>query len=134
MPRVTRAALRSQEVLDETNIAASTPLPQTPTKIRFPLGEIAGNKGTHSEAAINPGDQVVPPKKRPGRGKKGNNAKNVDKHEKDRAEEVPAEVLEDESPSTHSPAAMEASQDLSNNGSQGMLPKTLLSSRTVTNI
>ncbi len=129
MPRVTRAALRSLEQQDESDIAASTPLPQTPTQVRVPLGEVAGNKGAHSEAISTYEEQAAPAKKGTGKGKKGNNAKKANRGMREKAEEVRIEVLEDANRSINSSAAEEACQDLFKDGSQGMLHGT--SSSTV---
>ncbi len=124
MPRVTRAAQRSMEQQDESDIAASTPLPQTPTQVRVPLGEIASNKGAHSEAISTYEEQAAPAKKGTGKGKKGNNAKKANKGMREKAEEVHVEVLEDENRSINSSAAEEACQELLEDGSQGMLHGT----------
>lgn len=134
MPRVTRAALRSIEQQEGSDIAATIPLPQTPTKDRAPLGEITGNKGVQSEPANTSEEQAASVvKKGTGKGKKGNAAKKANKKTEERAEEVHAEVLEDESHSAHSSAAEEARQDLLKDGSQGLLPRTLGFTCTVTN-
>ena len=124
MPRVTRAALRLEQQ-EETDIAVSTPLPQTPIKGRIPLGEVAGNKGTHSEVGSTSEEQVAPTKKAIGKGKKGNNAKKANKQKKENAIEVHDEVLEDTNRSVHSSAAEEACQDLLREDSPGMLNETL---------
>ena len=133
MPRVTRAALRSMEQQEESDVAFTIPLPQTPINDRVPLGEITGNKGAQSEAANTPEEQAAPVKKGTGKGKKGNAAKNANKKTKEKAEEVHVEVLKDESNSINSSAAEEACQDLLKDGSQGVLPRTLAFNRTVTN-
>lgn len=134
MPRVTRAALRSIEQQEGSDIAATIPLPQTPTKDRAPLGEITGNKGVQSEVANTSEEQAAPVKKGTGKGKKGNAAKKANKKTEERAEEVHAGVLEDESRSIHSSAAEEARQDLLKDGSHGLLPRTLGFTCTVTNL
>lgn len=118
MPRVTRAALRSMEQQDESDVASSTPLPQTPIKGRVPLGEIAGNKGTEGEETNTSEEQVAPAKKGNGKGKKGNTAKKINEQMREEAEEVRVEVLEDEDQSIHSSAAKEACRDLLQDGSQ----------------
>ena len=133
MPRVTRAALRSKELQVDADIAASTPLPQTPTKNRIPLGEVAGNRGTYIQAPL-PGEQAAQAKKGTRKGKKGNNAKTFNKQNREEAEDVHVEVLEDESQSIDSSAAKEACQDLLNNDLQGMVPGTLAFDCTVTNL
>lgn len=119
MPRVTRAAMRSIEQHDGSDIATSTPLPQTPIKGRVPLGEVAGNKGTETESTNPSEGQAVPAKKGPGKGKKGNTSKKANKQIREKTEEVRVEILEDENQSTNSSAAEEARQDLLKDGSQG---------------
>ena len=109
MPRVTRAALRTQELQEESEIASSTPLPPTPTKKRVPLGEISENMATEVQAA-EVEEKMAPSKKGPGRGKKANAAKKGQKKVKDTEAEV--EVLEDENESETSSAVEEACQDL----------------------
>ena len=109
MPRVTRAALRTQELQEESEIASSTPLPPTPTKKRVPLGEISENIATEVQAA-EVEEKMAPSKKGPGRGKKANAAKKGQKKVKDTEAEV--EVLEDENESETSSAVEEACQDL----------------------
>ena len=127
MPRVTRAALRSIEQLDGSDIAATIPLPQTPLKDRVPLGETTGNKGAHIDAANTSEEQAAPVKKGIGKGKKGNATKKVNKKTKEEAKDMCAGVLEDESQSIHRTAADEASQDLLEDRSQGVLQRTLAS-------
>lgn len=133
MPRVTRAALRSVEQQDESDIAASTTLPQTPIKGRVPLGETTGNEGAEIEACNTSEGLAAPAKKGTGKGKKGNAVKRANKHVREMAEEPRVEVLEDENQSMHSSAAEEASQDLLKDGSQGMLHRTLALDCAVTN-
>lgn len=133
MPRITRAALRSIEHQDGSDIAATIPLPQTPIKDRVPLGETTGNKGARSEPASTSEEQAAPAKKGTGKGKKGNTAKKANKKTREKAEDADAGVLEDESQSMHSSAAEEARQDLLKDGSQGMLHITLAFDCTVTN-
>lgn len=133
MPRVTRAAMRSIEQHDGSDIATSTPLPQTPIKGRVPLGEVAGNKGTETESTNPSEGQAVPAKKGPGKGKKGNTSKKANKQIREKTEEVRVEILEDENQSTNSSAAEEARQDLLKDGSQGMLPTVLAFNLATTN-
>lgn len=121
------------EHLDESDIAASTSLPDTPSKGRVPLGEVAGNKGAEYEATNTSEQRAVPAKKGTGKGRKGNTAKKADKQTREKAEEVGVEVLEDENKSVHSSAAEETSQDLLKDGSQGMLHGTLVFHCAVTN-
>lgn len=125
MPRVTRAALRSVEQQNESDIAASTPLPQTPIKGRPPLGEIAGNKSAENEATNTSEEKLAPVKKGTGAGKKEKTVKKASKQMREKVEELRVEVLEDEKKSMHSSAAEEACQDLLKDGSQGMLHDTL---------
>ena len=124
MPRVTRAALRSMEQHDESGAAALIPLPQTPTKGRIPLGEIANNKGAESQAVTNPEERIAPAKKEVEKGKKRTTAKKATTEKREKVEEVCVEILEDENQSTCS-SAVEACQDLLKDGSQGMLHHTL---------
>lgn len=125
MPRVTRAALRSIEQQDESDIAALIPLPHTPVKGRVPLGEVAGNKDPKNEATNTAGNRVAPTKKGTGRAKNRQAAQKANEQMTQKAEEMHVEVLEDENQSTHSSAAEEASKDLLKDGSQGMLHGTL---------
>ena len=77
MPRITRAALRSNAILeDEPFLAMSTPLPATPQKEREPLGEVAGN--VPEEALVI--DDVVKAEKKVGA--KGRKAKGTKKGKK----------------------------------------------------
>lgn len=110
---------------EESDLVASTPLPQTPIEGRAPLGEVAGNKGAESEATNISEEQAGPAKKGTGKGKKGNISKKANKQTKEKIEEVRVEILEDENQSIHSSAAEEACQDLLKDGSQGMLCRTL---------
>lgn len=121
MPRITRAALRSIEQQDGSDIAVTIPLPQSPLKDRVPLGETTGNKGTHIDAANTFEEQAAPARKGIGKGKKGNAAKKASKKTKEQAKESCAGVLEDESQSIQSTAANEASQDLLKDGPEGSL-------------
>ena len=116
MPRVTRAALRTQEQQDDSDIAASTPLPPTPVKKRVPLGEISENAATEAQVAELE-QKLVPAKKGSVRGKKANVAKKTNKQKKVKAMEVEPEVLEDGNESSTSSAVEEACQDLLKDGS-----------------
>lgn len=109
MPRTTRAALRSKELLDESDIAASVPLPSTPLKERAPLGEITNNKGTEPSMSTNSEFIDEPVKNKVKKGKKGRPAKKGAKRTK---QEPDAEVLEDDNQSSTSSAAEEACHDL----------------------
>ena len=124
MPRVTRAARRSQETHAELNEATSTPLPLTPIKGRAPLGESAGNIGTpktKKDKGINeaPCDIVV---NEPKKGKKGNAAKKVPKKKSAKTKKEDVKVLEDNEESEGSSAADEAAANLSKDLS-GMSPQ-----------
>ena len=119
------------EQQEESDLAASIPLPQTPIKGRAPLGEIAGN---NNEVTKSSEEQGAPPKKGARKGKKGNTAKKATKPTKEKAEEVRVEVLEDENKSIHSSAAGEACQDLLKDGAQSMFCGTLLFNRAFSNL
>ena len=109
MPRVTRAALRSQEPQDDPAIV---PLPLTPIKGRVPLGESTGNRGGELEK-VNPSDsRMTVAKKGSGRGKKGNAVNKASKQHKAKMEESEVQVLEDDNKSQTSSAAEEACKDL----------------------
>jgi len=106
MPRVTRAALRSNAVaLQEVEGAAS--LPVTPRKERAPLGEVAGNT-VEPTMASSTNDDVNPKKKRLAKSKprqgtrKANKADAVDREE----------VLEDDNHSATSSAVEDACEEL----------------------
>ncbi len=111
MPRVTRAALRTQELQEESEIAASTPLPPTPVKKRVPLSEISDNVATEAQVAELE-EKLVPAKKGSVRGKKANVAKKTNKQKKVKAMNAEPEVLEDDNESSTSSAVEEACQDL----------------------
>lgn len=123
MPRVTRAAVRSNALLEDSNVAALTPLPLTPVKERAVFGEITNNQGKAApssdmtEEAIELG-KVGPSKKGHGKGKKGNVAKKG-KKQGVKAEEVNVEILEDDYQSETSSAVEEACQDLMKESSGG---------------
>ena len=114
MPRVTRAALRTQELQEESEIAASTPLPPTLVKKRVPLGEISENVATEAQVAELE-QKLVPTKKGSVRGKKANVAKKTNKQRKLKAMNAEPEVLEDDNESSTSSAVEEACQDLKEN-------------------
>lgn len=134
MPRVTRAALRSMEQSSESDLAASTPLPQTPIKARVPLGEVAGNNGTENEATDTSGNHMAPAKKATGKAKNRQAAQKANKQMTQKVGEAHVEILEDEIQSPHSSAAEEASKDLLKDGSQGMLHRALPCSRAVSKL
>ena len=101
MPRVTRAALRSQE-----EDPASVPLPLTPIKGRAPLGEASGNTLAEPQTLNNPEDTMAAGKK----GKKGKATKKTT--EQSKVKEPAVEVMEDDNQSQTSSAAEEACKDL----------------------
>ncbi|MCJ1392214.1 hypothetical protein MMC18_005081 [Xylographa bjoerkii] len=112
MPRVTRAALRTTAILeDETNLAAATPLPSTPTMSRTPLGEVAGNmygeivNGEEQDNAIKPAKQAAVKARKAKGTKKGRKKGDVEK-------ENQVEILEDPYQSSASSAVEEACEDL----------------------
>ena len=109
MPRVTRAALRSQELQEDPTLV---PLPLTPIKGRTPLGEVAGNQSAQPVTVDTDGATIEPAKKGPVKGKKGNAKKQASKHNKAEKEQTSVEVLEDDNQSQNSSAAEEASKDL----------------------
>jgi hypothetical protein len=113
MPRVTRAALRSNALLEESTVAALTPLPLTPLKERVALGEITDNQGPALEMieVVKDAGKIKPGKTGPGQGKKGRVAKKGKKHVP-KAEEGNVEVLEDDNQSETSSAVEDACQDL----------------------
>ena len=117
MPRVTRAALRSHAMLEEADLASSTPLPLTPVT-RVPLGEIAGNK---EEIKPEPYELSKAEKKPPVKGRKGRVAKEAKKQENDKINHETVEVLEDDIQSTTSSAVEEACQNLMQESSGGKL-------------
>lgn len=108
MPRVTRAALRSNVVaLDEVEVATS--LPVTPRKERAPLGEVAGNTVDPATASSNT-DDTKPKKKRPAKSKPRQGARGAKKADVISREEV----LEDDSHSATSSAVEDACEELRN--------------------
>ena len=117
MPRVTRAALRSNMILeDEANLAAETPLPTTPGQERTPLGEVTGNL---FQEVIQLGEDLVaagkPMKKtRTAQGKKTKGAKGTRQGRKknETQQENRPEVLEDDDESSTSSAVEEACREL----------------------
>lgn len=117
MPRVTRAALRSNAMLEEANIASSTPLPLTPLLERAPLGEIAGNAievvdASSSYNKVKKGEKKGSSKTKKGRVK-------AKKAEPPVMNENTIDVLEDDNQSTTSSAADEARQELLKESSGG---------------
>lgn len=112
MPRVTRAALRSNALLEEADLASSTPLPLT----RVPLGEIAGNK---EEIKSESHELSKAEKKPPVKGKKGKVTKEAKKQENDKTGHETVEILEDDNQSATSSAVDEACQNLMQESSGG---------------
>ena len=123
MPRVTRAALRSNALLEDSNVAALTPLPLTPIKERAVFGEITNNQGKEAPGsdvteAVKETAKMGPGRKGPGKGKNGKVAKKG-KKQIPKAEEVNVEILEDDYQSETSSAVEEACQDLMKESSGG---------------
>ena len=117
MPRVTRAAIRMNAMLEQTNLAASTSLPPTP--LRAPLGEITGNAEEVKTMVNNLEELFKAQKKAPSKGRQGK----VQKTEKNIAlnarREGNIEVIEDDNQSATSSAVEEACQDLMKEPSGG---------------
>ncbi len=106
MPRVTRAALRSNAVaLDEVEVAGSSPV--TPRKERAPLGELAGNSVEPTTASSTNND-AKPKKKRPAKSKPRQGTRKAKKADVVNREEV----LEDDSHSATSSAVEDACEEL----------------------
>ena len=123
MPRVTRAALRSNALLEDALVAASTPLPLTPRKERVALGEITDSQMNEALELRGPEEtketgKMAPSKAVPGKGKRGKGAKKGKKQVM-KAEEVDVEILEDDNQSETSSAVEEACQDLMKESSGG---------------
>lgn len=121
MPRATRAALRAQELLDDaTHDAAAIALPSTPNKERVVLGEISSNVSAGNEVSAPDVSEVTgePPKSKSNKkaGRKGKGSKHA------MEEDGPIEVLEDDSCSSKSEAAVEASHLLLDKNSSGNFP------------
>ena len=119
MPRVTRAALRSQASPNDSEIAATVPLPATPpvTK-RAPLGEIIGYQDQVRTPA---GDSEELPKanKGPKKGKKVKSSKNPPKQNQQTDNGMSQKVVKDDNESEPSSAVEEACQDLARDDSPG---------------
>ena len=113
MPRVTRAALRSNTIMqEEADSAATIPLPSTPRKDRAPLGEITRNLNDENVSVEKPKEFVNATKKAPGKDKKIKGTKKVKKQTNLGGHEDYPEVLEDDSQSATSSAVEEACQEL----------------------
>lgn len=119
MPRVTRAALRSNMLAEEANLAASTPLPLTPLAQRAPLGEITGNTVEAAPAPNIYNHQSNPEKNAPSKGKRGRAKKSKKPEQKGICEEG-IDVLEDDNRSATSSAVNEACQELLKEKTGGM--------------
>ena len=119
MPRMTRAALRSNAALEEdSQFAASVPLPLTPRKGRAPLGEIAGNATEALTTEDNSNDISKPQKKRRIRANRGR-ATTKAVPELVSADNISVEILEDANQSSTSSAVEEACEDLRKNKDLG---------------
>jgi len=126
MPRVTRAALRSREEQEETDIAACVPLPLTPKlKGRAPLGETSGNSAAAPVILNTFEETMAAAKQGPGKGNKGNATKKATKQKKNQAREPTVEVIEDDNQSQTSSAAEEACKDLLKGDFRGCYPFVL---------
>lgn len=111
MPRATRAALRAQELADETTTAAAIALPSTPTRERVPLGEISNNKNNITEMAVS--EQSAEIERKVGaKGNKGKGGRKGKKGAKAKAEDKEVEILDDDQQSSHSGAVDEACNNL----------------------
>ena len=109
MPRVTRAALRSNAILvEELDLAAATSLPLTPSKERSVLGEIDGNLAEQAKC-LDELDELVKAGKAQKRSKSARKAKKVTKPKDDPPN---IDVLEDDNQSTTSSAVEEACDSL----------------------
>ena len=114
MPRVTRAALRSNAAFQDSDLAVSVPLPLTPCKERPPLGEIAGNALENSHPDSGSSETIKAQRRSAVEGKKGRAAKKVKSKSKASNEDL-VEVLEDDNRSASSSAVDEACEDLLKN-------------------
>lgn len=133
MPRITRAALRSNTVLEEANTAASVPLPSTPLSQRTPLGEIAGNvveaastPNVHHQQSQQSRPEKKAPKRKRGKLKRAKKGEQTDVGEE---EEHVIDVIEDGNQSTVSSAVNEACQELLKESDGGMKFRCLLGER-----
>lgn len=119
MPRVTRAALRLNAMLEDTKLAASTPLPLTPLPLRAPLGEITGNSEEVKAMVNNLEELVKAQKKAPPKGRRGKIQSNEKKLALHARREERVEVIEDDNQSATSSAVDEACQELMREPSGG---------------
>lgn len=112
MPRITRAALRSNAALEDTDPAASVQLSSTPRKERPPLGEIAGNGLEHPYTDDDSCQIIKAQNKGATKVKKGSAPKKT-KPENNALDDARVEVLDDDNRSTSSSAVKEACEELS---------------------
>ena len=123
MPRVTRAALRTNVILeDEASLAAAIPLPSTPTTNRMPLGEVIGNLTNDNIKELVLEDAGMPTKRgrKPKSTKDGKTKRRIMK-KNDLQKENGVEVLEDDYESASSSAVEEACKDLLKASSGGIV-------------
>ena len=120
MPRMTRAALRSNALLEENKFALSTPLPPTPTTKRTPLGEIVGN-ANEVVSALDELEKLTKEEHNPPTKRKRGRATKTKKPEEPVIDKQTPEVLEDDNQSCASSAVEEACSELINDHSSGIL-------------
>ena len=123
MPRVTRATVRSNALLEDATAAALTPLPLTPLKERVALGEITENQvrevpTTETAEEAQETRKMGPGKTGLDKAKRGKVAKKG-KKQVPKVAEVNVEVLDDDNQSETSSAVEEACQDLIKGNSGG---------------
>lgn len=122
MPRVTRAALRSQPSPNVSEPAAAVSLPATsPISRRTPLGEISGNQEDLPAAVDNP-ERILKANKGIGKGKKGKGSKKSQIQDGAITKDKSADVLPDENESDTSSAVEDACQDLRKEQPEGKFP------------
>lgn len=110
MPRVTRAALRSNAIFEEElNLAAATSLPLTPSKERPVLGEVDGNLAEQVKC-LNELDELVKAGK--AQNKKSKSTRKTKKTTKPKDDPPSIDILEDDNQSTTSSAVDEACDSL----------------------
>ena len=119
MPRVTRAALRSQPSPDDSVVAAAIPLPGTPPVIRrTPLGEISGNQ-EELPAVVDDPETLLQTNKGFRKGKNGKATKKSKKNGQGKNKKSSEDVLPDDNESETSSAVEDACQDLRKEQTQG---------------
>lgn len=133
MPRITRAALRSQVMLEEAELAAATPLPLTPVT-RVPLGEITGNKEGTAIIPVTIQDLLEGENKPKEKRKRGKVSKKAKKPENRRIKSDVVEVLEDDNQSVTSSAVDEACHELMQDSSGGKHRKGLIPNKIAANM